>query len=422
MSGVRLPLPDRLARLAAASAQARRRGVRDTAQRVVNRLYDRLDVGTLDFPLLPGDIADSRRLEPPLTRPPLAEGSTASIGFLCTPPSAGSGGHTTLFRMVEELERRGHRCVLYLYDRHGGDESRHSAVIRANWPRLRSEVVLLTPETSFDGNSFRGGVDAVVASGWQTAHVLAKRTAGSSVRRLYFVQDFEPYFYPRGSLWALAEDSYRFGFRTISLGRMVYEHLRLDIGIDTDLVGFGCDTEVYYLTSPGALDDFERSGVVFYEKPGNDRRGYTLARLALEEFHRAHPEQPIHLYGDEGPAWSIPVVRHGRLTPPQLNELYNRSIAGIAMSFTNISLVAEEMLAAGTIPVVNDTPSARADLSHPDVAWAPPTPGGIADALSRTVSAPDAQVRAARAASLVRQGWRDTASRVADVILDEVTR
>ena len=404
----------RLSGFAAASAQARRRGVRDTAQRVVNRLYQRLDVGTLDFPLLPGDIADSRRLIPALPGAPLAEGEVASIGFLCTPPSAGSGGHTTLFRMVAELERRGHRCVLFLYDRHGGDPARQAAVIRANWPKLRAEILPV-------GSSF-SGVDAVVASGWQTAHVLAKRTEGSSVRRLYFVQDFEPYFYPRGSLWALAEDSYRFGFRTISLGRMVYEHLRLTIGIDTDLVGFGCDTEVYYLTSPSALDVQDRSGVVFYEKPGNDRRGYTLARLALEEFHRAHPEQPIHLYGDEGPAWSIPVVRHGKLTPPQLNELYNRSIAGIAMSFTNISLVAEEMLAAGAIPVVNDTQSARADLSHPDVAWAPPTPGGIADALSRTVSAADVEVRAARAASLVRRGWRDTASRVADVIIDEVTR
>jgi hypothetical protein len=403
----------RLDSFRAVGSQLRRRGVRDTAQRVVNRLYQRLDVGSLDFPLLAGDIADSRRMEPAGAHVPVADGATATIGFLCTPPSAGSGGHTTLFRMVEELERRGHRCMLFLYDRHNGDPERHSTVVRENWPQLKAEVVTLGDAR----HPFRG-VDAVVASGWQTAHVLAKRSVGEPLRRMYFVQDFEPFFYPRGSLWALAEDSYRFGFRTISLGRMVYEHLRLDIGIDTDLVGFGCDTDVYHLAS---LPGEERSGVVFYEKPGNDRRGYTLARLALEQFHAAHPEQPIHLYGDEGPAWSIPVVRHGRLTPAELNSLYNRSLAGIAMSFTNISLVAEEMLAAGAIPVVNDTPSARADLSHPEVAWAAPTPGGIADALARTVTAADAPERAARAASQVRRGWRDTAERVADVILDEVS-
>ena len=389
----------------------RRRGVRDTAQRVVNRIYQRLDVAALEFPLLPADIADSLRISPALPAGELPTGPL-TIGWICTPPSPGSGGHTTLLRMVAELERRGHDCVLFIYDRHGGDIAQHEAMVRGGWPDLRARVVDVTA-----GAAPFAGVDAVVATGWQTAHVLARRGAGSSARRLYFVQDFEPFFYPRGSLYALAEDSYRFGFRTISLGRMVYEHLRLDVGIDTDLVGFGCDTDVYTLTNHG-----ERRGVVFYEKPGNDRRGYTLARLALEEFHRAHPDEPIHLYGDGGPAWSIPVVRHGRLTPSALNELYNGVTAGLAMSFTNISLVAEEMLAAGTICVVNDTASARADLSHPDVAWAHATPGGIADALGRAVTAQNIPARAVHAADLVRHGWRDTASRVADVVLDEIHR
>ncbi|GAB2457928.1 glycosyltransferase involved in cell wall biosynthesis [Conyzicola lurida] len=386
----------------------RTRGVRDTAQRVVARLHRRLDVAELDFPLLPGDVADSLRLGPPPARMPVA--GPVRVGWICTPPSPGSGGHTTLFRMVAELERQGHECVLFLYDRHGGDLARHERVVRENWPKLRARVV----DAAADAHSFNT-VDALVATGWQTAHVLARRAGSSTARRLYFVQDFEPFFYPRGSLYALAEDSYRFGFRTISLGRMVYEHLRIDIGIDTDLVGFGCDTDVYRLTNRGP-----RSGVVFYEKPGNDRRGYTLARLALEEFHAQHPTVPIHLYGDGGPAWPFPVVRHGRLSPVALSELYNQVITGIAMSFTNISLVAEEMLAAGVIPVVNDTPSARADLSHPDVAWAAPTPGGIADALGRAVTAADVPDRAHTASLLVRQGWRDTASRVADIVLDEV--
>ncbi|HYI34261.1 MAG TPA: glycosyltransferase family 1 protein, partial [Glaciibacter sp.] len=258
-------------------------------------------------------------------------------------------------------------------------------------------------------------VDACVASGWQTAHVLARGSQSVPLRRLYFIQDFEPFFFPRGSLYALASDSYRFGFRSIALGHMVNRLLSDKLGVTTDLVEFGCDTDVYSLTNKGS-----RSGVVFYEKPGNDRRGFILARLALEEFHRAHPEHVIHLYGGAGSQWSIPVVRHGRLEPGQLNDLYNQGVAGIAMSFTNISLVAEEMLAGGTIPVVNDSQSARADLAHPDVVWAAPTPGGIADALAQTVSFPAIAERAQRAASRVRQGWDATARQVAAIILDEV--
>ena len=51
------------------------------------------------------------------------------------------------------------------------------------------------------------------------------------MRRLYFIQDFEPYFYGRGSMYSLAEDSYRFGFRCIALGQMVAGTLRSEVGI-----------------------------------------------------------------------------------------------------------------------------------------------------------------------------------------------
>ncbi|MCU1581238.1 MAG: glycosyl transferase group 1 [Microbacteriaceae bacterium] len=387
----------------------RRRGLHDAARRVVNRLYHQLDVASLEFPLLTGDVADSSCVTPPTASTPLDPGTPATIGWICTPPSAGSGGHTTLFRMVAELERQGHDCVLFLYDRHGGDVDQHARVIREHWPNLRARIL--------DAADGIDGVDACVASGWPTAHVLALRTAGTPIRRLYFIQDYEPYFYPKGALAAFAEDSYRLGFRSISLGHMVDELLRTEIGIEPDVVEFATDTDIYSLENTG-----ERNGVVFYEKPGNDRRGYSLARLALEEFHRRRPEQQIHLYGDTGTAWSIPVVRHGRLSPVELNRLYNQTIAGLGLSFTNVSLVPDEMLAAGNIPIVNELASARANLPHPDVVWAPATPGGIADAIERTVLAPDIPGRAAHAASLVRPGWDGTVQEVAAIILDEIYR
>jgi hypothetical protein len=393
--------------IAALASRIRREGVRDAAQRVVNRMYQGLAVAELEFPLRPGDIADSRRLSLPVPGSAPGRDRPARIGWLSTPPSPGSGGHTTLFRMVQEVEAQGHECVLFLYDRHGGQIERHASVIREHWPKLRSRIV--------DAASGVDDVDACVASGWQTAHVLAARTAHSALRRLYFIQDYEPYFYPRGSLYALAEDSYQFGFRHIALGSMVERLLRSEAGVDSEMVEFGCDTSVYSLTNRGS-----RSGVVMYEKPGNDRRGFLLARLALERFHREHPEHPIHVYGGTGSQWSIPVIRHGRLDPAQLNALYNQHIAGIAMSFTNISLVAEEMLAAGMIPVVNDSDLAKADLAHPEAVWASPTPAGIADALARTVGSPEISERAGRAAQGVRQGWQTSARRVASIILDDV--
>ncbi|MGO4535821.1 rhamnosyltransferase WsaF family glycosyltransferase [Leifsonia sp. 2MCAF36] len=392
--------------LSAAGSHLAHNGVKDVVRRVAKRFYQAVDAADLEFPLLPADVADSSGPGLPVPSSPRPAGAPATIGWICVPPAAGSGGHTTFFRMVAALERQGHTCVIYLYDRHKGVLENHARVIREAWPEVKARIASV--DEGFEG------VDAVVASSWPTAHVLATRTARVPVHRFYFLQDYEPYFYPRGSLYALAEDTYRFDFTRISLGPMIADTLRSEVGVDSHIVEFGCDSSVYRLLNTGP-----RMGVAFYERRETPRRGFELARLGLEEFHRRHPEQPVHLYGGDVSDWSIPVVRHGRLTPVQLNELYNTCVAGLAMSFTNISLVSEEMLAAGAVPVMNDSPLARANLSHPEAVWARPTPAGIADALSAVVESTDPE-RPARAATGVRKDWRDAEGGVARLILGAV--
>lgn len=392
--------------LAKAIGILRREGPRSAVRRAVRSLGHRLDVGSLDEPLLDGDIADSTRLELPVPPQRPDRGTPLQIGWVTVPPRAGSGGHTTLFRMVQAVEAAGHRCHLFLYDRYDGDLASQARVIRSWWPELRAEV--------HDARDGLSGVDAIVASGWETAHVVARR-ATSPMRRLYFIQDYEPFFYPRGSEYSLAEDSYRFGFRNIALGDMVGDLLRSEAGVPADVTEFGCDTAVYR-----PLEGVQRTGVVLYARPDVPRRGFWLAKLALQEFHRQHPEVDIHVYGSIVRDLGFPATQHGRLTPTELNALYNRCIAGIAMSFTNISLVAEEMLAAGTVPVVNDSPHSRADLVNDNVAWAQPTPGAIAAALSRTVTDADPS-RAARAAASVRRfAWQKAQADVVRIVEDEV--
>lgn len=394
-------------RVTRATGILRHEGPRALAQRLARFTYNRLGAASLGVPLLDDDIADSTdlNLALPERRPPRSQ--PLLIGWVLAPPSAGSGGHTTLFRMVEALEREGHRCVLFLYDRYGGDLRAHERVIRDWWPNIRAEVR--------DATAGITGVDACIASGWDSAHVLARRGT-APMRRLYFIQDYEPYFYAHGSVYSLAEDTYRFGFRMIALGEMVAMLLRSEIGVSPEITEFGCDTSVYRL-----LPERERSGVVLFARPEVPRRGFPLARLALQRFHRFHPEVPIHVYGAEVKELPFPATQHGRLTATALNELYNSSIAGLAMSFTNISLVAEEMLAAGTIPVVNDSVHSRADLVNQNVTWAAPTPQGIAAALSEVVTRSDGATTARAAAESVRQfGWTKAQADVVRIIEDEV--
>lgn len=385
----------------------RRDGARRVAARLALRLHQRLSTPSLEGHLLDGDLAGPTAPDLP-PGPVVAPGTPAAIGWICQPAARGSGGHTTLFRMLNALRARGHRCVLFLHDAYDGDHARHVAAMRATWPQL-------------DGVEYRDardgidGVDACVASSWGTAHVLAAHGTGP-MHRFYFIQDFEPYFHPHGSIYSLAADTYRLPLHRISLGAAVAEILKTEVGVDADVVPFGSDTSTYRLARPQK----DRSGVVFFARPGTPRRGYLLGMLALEEFHRRHPEQEIHVYGDDVRAARFPITSHGRLSPSALNELYNSTIGGLALSFTNVTLVAGEMLAAGNIPVANESGFAHGVLDNDHVVWAQPSVGDLADALSRVVEHTDIPGRAASAAASVTGGWEATETAVAQILEDRI--
>lgn len=380
-------------------------GPRRVAQRISRVAYYRLGASGLDFPLDLAHVADSHDLS--LAVPPQRprRGALLTVGWICTPPSPGSGGHTTMFRMIEAVEAAGHSCVLYLYDRFGGQLARHERVIRKCWPQVRAEV-----RSVADGLQTS---DAYVACGWQSAHVLAAH-ADVPTRRLYLIQDFEPFFYPRGTEYALAEDTYRFGFRCLAVGWMVADLLEEQFGVRVTVAEHGCDTSVYRLTNRD-----KRNGVVFFARPGVARRGFELGVLALQEFHRRHPGQVIHIFGDASVQVPFPAVKHGSLSPPRLSELYNKCRAGLAMSFTNVSLVPAEMLACGTIPVIGGLRCPPADLDNPFIRWSDPTPYGLADELCAAVEAPEPSP-ADVAVSIRAMSW-DSAQRVSlETIENEV--
>jgi glycosyltransferase involved in cell wall biosynthesis len=388
--------------------RARDVGVGGIAQRLAQRAYLRTGAAELSFNLALEDVLTDipRDLPVPAVRP--ARGAPLTVGWVTTPPAPGSGGHTTLFRMMEALEAGGHRCVLYLYDKHGVDVPAVTAVIREHWPRLRATVRDVTAGIR--------GLDAVVASGWESAHVIV-RYGREPMRRLYFIQDYEPYFYGHGSQYELAAMTYRLPFRRIALGEMLDAMITDATGLGNDVVPFGCDSRVYRLPE----GDVARSGIVFYSRPDFPRRGYELACVALRLFHELHPDQEIHVYGARPRGLGIPVTFHGRMTTDALNDLYGRTIAGLAMSFTNITLVAEEMLAAGNIPVVNDLALAHLVLPNEHVRWAQPTAAALAGELSAAVSAPDLRERAAAAAaSVVGRSWEPTCRAVVGIVEDEV--
>ena len=317
------------------------------------------------------------------------------VNWVTSPPSAGSGGHTTLFRLVEHIERSGNVCRVYLYDVYGGDAAYYGARVRKLFSGFKGEI-----RDVADGMA---DAHAVVATAWPTAYpVYNDRCHG---KRFYLVQDFEPWFYPVGGLSVLVENTYRMGFHAITAGRFLAEKLSTEYDMATDYFEFGCDTECYHLLDGSNV----RDGIVFYAKPQVPRRAFELGLMTLQLFAERHPNLNIHFYGSRGIGkLTFPFIEHGVVSPSELNRIYNRCLAGLSLSMTNVSLVPHEMLSAGCIPVVNEAEHNRIVLDNQFVRYAPPTPHALADALGDVVATQNFGTLATSAsASVSSASWEE---------------
>ena len=206
----------------------------------------------------------------------------------------------------------------------------------------------------------------------------------------------------------LAENTYRMGFHGITIGRCFADKLITEFGMTLDSFKYGCDTTQYQRS-----DTSTRSGVVFYAGREKARRGYELGLMALEVFAARRPDVEVHIYGDKIGKLPFSFIDHGRVTTHELNNIYNRCYAGLTLSFTNVSLVAYEMLAAGCIPVVNESLHIQTDLGSPFVHYSSPYPQALASKLEEVIATPDFDSLSRAAAASVRGGtWEDAGAAV----------
>jgi glycosyltransferase involved in cell wall biosynthesis len=328
-----------------------------------------------------------------------------TLNWLMTAPEAGSGGHTTIFRIIRFLEANGYRNRVYFYDARLTSVEHYVAVLR-NYYGFSGPV-----------RRFEGPMDdahGVVATSWHTAY--AAYSAPSRGKRFYFVQDFEPDFYAVSADRILAENTYRMGFHAITAGRWLAQKLSGEFGMAADPFEFGCDTKSYFNRNE------RRTGIAFYARPSTPRRGYELGLQALQLFASKRPDIDIHLYGED--VWPLPfkAINHGLSSPKKLNDLYNICFAGLSLSLTNVSLVPLEMLAAGCIPVLNDAPHNRVVIDDPRVHYAAPTPQALARSLEAVVSMPDFAAYSEAAAQSQRGMRWEGAGEAVDTALRDALR
>lgn len=354
------------------------------------------------LPVKADDILRANLSSPEETRTlPLGPFERPSVNWVSIPAKAGSGGHTTMFRIIRHLEALGFENRLYFYNVYDADLEYYADIARESygfWGKI--------------GEIVKGMEDAhaVVATSWPTAYPVFNSLCLG--KRFYFVQDFEPSFYPTSSLSLLAENTYKMRFHGITAGRWLSSKLQQEYGMSADPFDFGCDTDVYKRDN-----SFDRSGIVFYARQETARRGFELGMMALEIFARRHPDVTIHLYGGKVVRPAFPCRNHGIVSPQELNKIYNQCFAGLSISLTNVSLVPHEMIASGCIPIVNEGIHNRIVLDNEFVHYAEPDPHSLAAALSNIMNLSDRTTLSRRAAKSVSgSSWEAAANTVSRII------
>jgi glycosyltransferase involved in cell wall biosynthesis len=324
---------------------------------------------------------------------PRAEGPW-TIAWVVPRWRVGSGGHTTIFRMVREMEQRGHRCAIFVFDPEGRVRETASELRE----QIREQFISGIEAPVFLGLDDFDSADVVVATEWRTAYPV--RDLPRVREKVYLVQDHEPEFFASSAESMWAEDTYRMGFRVVActpwLGKLMSERYRLE----SRWFELGTDLDIY----PFAGEEARTPGhIAVYARRETPRRATNLALAGIANLFERRPGVTVTLFGSAVKGYApFPCEDLGVAPPKELAQLYRRASAGVAFSLTNHSLVAQEMMASG-LPVVELEGENVVDAfgdSGERVVLAPPSPDGIADALEHVLddrAAVAAMARRARA-------------------------
>jgi len=300
----------------------------------------------------------------------------------------GLGGHMTIFRAIDYLERCGHRCTIWVHSEMKGDKpSRlsylHKRVIDQYFLPLKTDQVFMLGNSQDDLDRVCG--DIIVATDRMSTYpVLGMR---KFQKRFYFVQDYEPYFFARGSSSILTEQSYapQNNFACICASPWLKRRME-SLGNAAISFPLAVDHRVYH---PDSSQQRSCHTIAFYVRRSTPRRLYEIGLLALRALFDLGDSFEIITFGEKDlPDLGIPVkVRHaGILGAEALATLYRKCTIGLVLSGTNYSLVPNEMMACG-LPVVDiDAEHTRLSYEPETAVLAEPTPEGLASALSRLLN------------------------------------
>lgn len=331
-----------------------------------------------------------------------------TINWVIPPFGFGSGGHLNIMRFVSHLEGDGFDCNIIIV---GEPRPASAGVVHKqlnDWFFPFKGRVYLGMESAPPAN-------ITIATSWQTAYYV--RNFMPTLKRCYFVQDFEPCFYASGSDYAWAEDTYRFGFMGITAGSWLRDKLSSEYGMPAEAFGFSYDREIY---KPLPRPESDRRRIFFYARPPTPRRAFEMGILVLEAVAQRLPDIEVILAGWDVNNYQIPFHHRnlGILPVEELPEVFSQCDAALVLSFSNISLLPLELMACGIPVISNRAPCTEWLLSDENAKLAMATVPDLANAVCSVLENPGERerLRSAGLAFANSTSWAREGDKVASIL------
>jgi glycosyltransferase involved in cell wall biosynthesis len=265
------------------------------------------------------------------------------------------GGVMTILRFAAHLRAQGVR-QRFLICGHADTKRLRAALVEAFPTLADSEIGALDSVAALAAIP---PADLSFATLWTTAYVLLRvRNTGL---KFYFMQDYEPLFYPAGSTYAQAELTYRFGFIGLANTSAIRDLYEQDYGGRAHAITPCIDPAVFFPASeprPAAP-----RLLFYYARPGTPRNGFELAAAALRRLKQRLGNDVRIVCA--GATWepadyglSDMVEPLGLLSYRDTGDLYRRCHVGFVMMMTrHPSYLPFELMGCGSLVVTNRNPA-----------------------------------------------------------------
>ncbi len=330
----------------------------------------------------------------------------------------GAGGHMTIFRFVEILERLGHRQTIWVQNLGDNPSDVKARIQRWYRPVNGNVFVNYLPD---DTRQMSG--DVIIATDCWTVYPVI--STPNFKERFYFIQDYEPFFHMAGENYLVAEQTYRMGLCGLCAGDWLTQKMQA-FGMWVRKWELAVDHDVYFPEPTAELNysSAQEIRIAFYARGYTPRRAKRLGIAAFEELHRRGFRFRVVMFGEvpENNAQSFSYEERGILPTEKLAEVYRKCHIGVVFSTTNYSLVPLEMMACN-LPVVEiDSESTRAVFKDGEVCFAAPDPVKIADAIEELTRDPGLRARQQEKARnfVVDLNWENSVRSVETAILDRL--